>query len=638
MFPEEVNDLLPGKMSEKIKILFLSANPLTTSWIRVDEEARQIREKLERGSKADQFDLLTYPATRAADLQELLMKHEPQIVHFSGHGSLAEKIILEDFEGNGVEISTKGLVDVFRLQRNSVRVVVLNACMTKPQAIALSQVIDYVVGIEKLVGDRAAVIFAGAFYLALSFGKSVEEAFKSARAELLLQKPARSRGLRIFVRKGVDRKVRFPPAPTAAIDKNGALAKALQDLIDNDASADVIRRVRRATLDGTLVLEQADEIIEGEASIFEASGAKRSGKALRARVHPVTYSAVQERLFPPPPGIGPPPPGLIVIGRENSLAHVGKLLTPPAKARSFKLTVVRGWPGVGKTTLVGVLGRDPKILKAFPEGVLWTALERKPELMTKMAEWGRVLGTNDLLRVPKVEEAVEKLAPLLRHRRMLLIVDDIWKAEHAVPFLTAAAGTSCSLLATTRLTEVAEALSQDPGRIYVLPELTEENSLNLLRYLAPDPVEQYPEECRQLVNALGNLPLALHVAGRLLKAEAKLGLSVVDLIKGIQEDAIILEESAPLDRTEGTVLPTVQALLKRSTDELDEYTRDCFAYLGPFAPKPATFDIAAMKAMWRIDDPLPVIRKLVGHGLLEPVGGRFQMHELLVKHANSLLK
>src|SRR5258708_28086102 len=133
-------------MSEKIKILFLAANPLTTSWIRVDEEARQVREKLERGSKADQFELLTYPATRAADLQELLMKNEPHIVHFSGHGSLAEKIILEDFEGNGVEISTKGLVDVFRLQRNSVRVVVLNACMTKPQATALTQVIDYAIG------------------------------------------------------------------------------------------------------------------------------------------------------------------------------------------------------------------------------------------------------------------------------------------------------------------------------------------------------------------------------------------------------------------------------------------------------------------------------------------------------------
>ena len=33
------------------------------------------------------------------------------------------------------------------------------------------------------------------------------------------------------------------------------------------------------------------------------------------------------------------------------------------------------------------------------------------------------------------------------------------------------------------------------------------------------------------------------------------------------------------------------------------------------------------------------IKKLVAHGLLEPVGAsRFQMHELLVKHAKSLLQ
>jgi hypothetical protein len=118
-----------------------------------------------------------------------------------------------------------------------------------------------------------------------------------------------------------------------------------------------------------------------------------------------------------------------------------------------------------------------------------------------------------------------------------------------------------------------------------------------------------------------------------------MGLSVVDLIEGIRSGAEFLEEPAPIDRAEGTVLPSVQALLKRSTDELDELTRNCFAYLGPFAPKPATFDLAAMSAVWEIADPALIIRKLVGHGLLEPVGaGRFQMHELLVKHARSLLK
>src|SRR5207302_9694594 len=104
------------------------------------------------------------------------------------------------------------------------------------------------------------------------------------------------------------------------------------------------------------------------------------------------------------------------------------------------------WPGVGKTTLVGVIGRDPEILKSFPDGVLWTALGRKPELMTKLAEWGRALGTDDLLRAPTLDQAVVKLAALIRHRRMLLILDDLWDQVDALPFLRAAAHSRCALI------------------------------------------------------------------------------------------------------------------------------------------------------------------------------------------------
>ena len=264
--------------------------------------------------------------------------------------------------------------------------------------------------------------------------------------------------------------------------------------------------------------------------------------------------------------------------------------------------------------------------------------------MSKIAQWGRSLGTDDLLRIPGLDEATEKLARLLRDKRMLLIVDDIWNVAHALPFVRAAANSRCALLATTRLTSVADSLAKlntsrnSEDDVYVLPVLTEENALILLRYLAPAVVEEHFDECLELVRDLECLPLALHVAGRLLKEEARLGLDVNDLITGIRTDAKLLDEPAPLDRAEGATLPTVDVLFRRSTDRLDPVTRECFAYLGVFAPKPATFDLEAMKAVWMVDDPKPIIRKLVGYGLLEPVGtGRFQMHALLVQHAGSLL-
>ncbi len=628
-------------MREKIRILFLSANPWTTSRIRVDKEIRAIYEALQEGSSRDNFELFQHPALRIRDLQRLLMTHEPHIVHFSGHASLAKKIILEGGGGKGKQVDPEGLVAVFRLYKAHVRMVLLNACFTKSQARAMVEDIDYSVGISKAIGDRAGVAFAAAFYRALGFGKPVQDAFESAKADLQMSKTPRSTGIELFIRKGVNEGQRFPPAKLEGLEDNRELLKtALIHLFGGNSNDDETRCVRQALIDGNLILEQAEEVTEGSSKISETSAVRGSGKALRAEVDYLTYRRTQEQLFPPPPGIAPPLPGLMVVGREGSLAEVKALLHEKSGPEGGgAVTVVRGWPGVGKTTLVGVLGRDPEILKSFPQGVLWTALERKPELMTKLADWGRALGTNDLLRIPTLDEAVVKLSGLIRHRRMLLIVDDIWAAEHAVPFLKAAAGSSCAVLATTRLTQVAEALAFNNHRVFVLPVLSEADSLVLLRYLAPDVVDRYPEECRELVSDLGYLPLALHVAGRLLKAEANMGLSVVDLIDGIRSGAKFLEEPAPINRAEGTVLPTVQALLKRSTDELDGLTRNCFAYLGAFAPKPATFDSTAMSAVWEIADPAPIIRKLVGHGLLEPAGtGRFQMHELLVKHARSLLK
>jgi hypothetical protein len=44
-----------------------------------------------------------------------------------------------------------------------------------------------------------------------------------------------------------------------------------------------------------------------------------------------------------------------------------------------------------------------------------------------------------------------------------------------------------------------------------------------------------------------------------------------------------------------------------------------------------------MQAVWEVDDPKPIIRELASRGLVEPIGGRFQMHALLVAHARSLL-
>jgi hypothetical protein len=197
-------------MMEKIRILFLSANPWTTSRILVDEEEREIFERLQEGRYRDNFELHKHAAIRPKDLQRFLMMYEPQIVHFSGHGSKTHKIVLGGSPGRGKEVNRQGLVEVFALYRKHVRLIFLNACFTRTQARSLSEVIDYSVGTGNAIGDKGGVAFAGAFYRAIGFGWSVTDAFNSAKAELALTKIPRMEGLELFVRNGLDENHRFP--------------------------------------------------------------------------------------------------------------------------------------------------------------------------------------------------------------------------------------------------------------------------------------------------------------------------------------------------------------------------------------------------------------------------------------------
>jgi hypothetical protein len=237
-------------MTEKIRILFLSANPWTTSRILVDEEAREIFERLQEGPYRCRFELYNHVATRPIDLQKLLLLYRPHIVHFSGHGNKKQKLILGSTPGRGKTVDRHGLVELFALYNTHLRLVLLNACFTKVQARLVSEVIDYAVGTGKGIGDRAGVAFAGAFYRALGFGSSITKAFDSAKAELALTKMPRTQGFELFVREGLSEADRFP-----GFDANP--------------------EIKQRTLNSRFIFKETEERFECETTIFGRSSSTR---------------------------------------------------------------------------------------------------------------------------------------------------------------------------------------------------------------------------------------------------------------------------------------------------------------------------------------------------------------------------
>lgn len=168
-------------------ILFLAADPTNVSRLRLGEEFREIQEKLKLAKLGAQFKLeLPQLAIRPTDIIQALLDGQAQIVHFSGHGTSAGALCFEDKLGQTQLVQPDALAALFEQFSHQVNCVLLNACHSKIQAKAIGKHIKYVIGMNKAIGDKAAIAFAIGFYSALGGGRTIESAYKLGCVQIQL--------------------------------------------------------------------------------------------------------------------------------------------------------------------------------------------------------------------------------------------------------------------------------------------------------------------------------------------------------------------------------------------------------------------------------------------------------------------
>ncbi|WP_282421619.1 pentapeptide repeat-containing protein [Polyangium sp. 15x6] len=199
-------------MPSKIRILFLGANPSDTTRLALGREVREITERLHATPEGERFEIVQAWAVRVSDLQAALLRHRPQVVHFSGHGrgdrsgsspdsvgvsremlpadeprakDVDGEILVEDDAGRAKPIPASALANLFGIV-GGVRCVVLNACHSAVQAEAIRQHVDAVIGMSRNIEDAAAINFAWAFYQGLGFGESLSNAFELGKNQIEL--------------------------------------------------------------------------------------------------------------------------------------------------------------------------------------------------------------------------------------------------------------------------------------------------------------------------------------------------------------------------------------------------------------------------------------------------------------------
>ncbi|MBD2208236.1 CHAT domain-containing protein, partial [Calothrix sp. FACHB-1219] len=167
--PVSLHNIPQQQTNQQQKILILTAIP---HGLRLDKEIREIEEAIRRATNRDLFEIKVRTAVRPQDIRRAIAEEQPQIVHFCGHGLQDGSLLLEDDGGNNKPVSPEGLASLFKLHADYVNCVLLNACHSEKTAIAISQYINYAIGMNQPIEDKAAIAFAQGFYDGLGYKKS----------------------------------------------------------------------------------------------------------------------------------------------------------------------------------------------------------------------------------------------------------------------------------------------------------------------------------------------------------------------------------------------------------------------------------------------------------------------------------
>jgi tetratricopeptide (TPR) repeat protein len=323
--------------------------------------------------------------------------------------------------------------------------------------------------------------------------------------------------------------------------------------------------------------------------------------------------------------------GRRLVGRDDQIEELRSRLADKEDI------ALHGMPGVGKTALAVTVANDPSILGHFPEGVLWAGLGRDPDSQLLLGRWAVTLNMTpvEISRYSTAQELSDAVAERISLRRMLIVVDDAWD-DRAMMFQVG--GVNCAHLLTTRFPMLATRFAVE-GESEVR-ELKEEDGLSLLRALAPEAVAAAPEKARDLVRAVGGLPLALNLVGYRLSGAHFEGQIQESLEAFRAAEERLLQEMPQRPRERSPDLPreapiSLLAVIGISDGALNPPARHALRALSVFPPKINTFSEEAALAV--STTPPASLAELAQGWLVERIRGRYALHQTIGDFARAEL-
>ena len=178
--------IAPTPNKQRIRLALLVASPSGEERIRVDQEAREIRETLKRASLGSRVDVEVWPAATFEDVVHALNDDKPDIVHFSGHGSLQGLTFdgTDSVDPNGHEFSYGYVGRALAATDWPPRLVVLNACFSFSGVDEILSASPAVIAMTESITDIGAKAFGAKFYAGIGSGQSLQSSYNQAKLAL----------------------------------------------------------------------------------------------------------------------------------------------------------------------------------------------------------------------------------------------------------------------------------------------------------------------------------------------------------------------------------------------------------------------------------------------------------------------
>lgn len=207
-----------------------------------------------------------------------------------------------------------------------------------------------------------------------------------------------------------------------------------------------------------------------------------------------------------PAGVPDPPAGLRISSEMKELLEA--LVTKssgPSKVGFW------GQGGVGKTTVSAWLVRQDAVRNLFSQ-VGWCPLGQSPNIPKSQEMLYLQLTGTELSSEIEPEERHEKLRQAMAGKNVLLVLDDLWNPEHARALTFLDDATNSKVLVSSRVRTVLEG-----SHIVAVGVPSEEEAVQMLLATAAIDSDAAPPEAYDIVEFCNRLPLAVGIAGRMLK-------------------------------------------------------------------------------------------------------------------------